>query len=238
MADPKTLDEALLAFQADPPTLVKDKSGQVGNQRTRYADLVQVNAVVLSALNKLGVVYKTRPIVRDVEPRFVLAYELRHVASGTAEAGEYPLKLSENPMQMGSAITYARRYVLLALTGVAAEDEDDDGQSASGRYAQRAEQRRRPPAAGGGATAQRAHRPRQAGPALPGEQPTAGRAGGGISEPQQRKLHASLRDAGKADRASALAYISDVVGHEITSTGDLTGAEASLVLDRLAQAAG
>lgn len=235
MADPKSLDEALAIFQADPPTLVKDKKGQVGNQKTKYADLVQVNAVVLSALNKLGVVYKTKPTLRAEDPKFVLAYELKHVPSDTKETGEYPLKLSENPQQMGSAISYARRYVLLALTGVAAEDEDDDGQTASGRYAQR--QQRQSAPAEGGQTAQRAQRPasRSAQPPLPGEQPAGRSAGGGITDAQQRKLHASLRDAGKADRDEALAYISDVIGRDITSTRELTTAEASRVIDSFAK---
>lgn len=230
MADPKTLDEVLLAFQANPPTLVKDRKGQVGHQKTKYADLVQVNAVVLSELNKFGVIYKTKPTVRAEDPKFVLAYELKHVPSGTAESGEYPLKLSENPMQMGSAITYARRYVLLALTGVAAEDEDDDGQTAAGRYAQRAAQpRQQPAAAAGRQTAQRAARPaRSSGtpPPLPGEDDDAeGRA--------RRRMFALLRDAGLGDRGEGLAYLGDVIGRPVESTKDLTAAELTTVIDRL-----
>ena len=61
MGDPKDIDEALLMLQADPPVLVKDKKGQVGNQKTKYADLVQVNAVVLSRLNALGVAWVCCP---------------------------------------------------------------------------------------------------------------------------------------------------------------------------------
>lgn len=236
MADqtPKSLDEALLIFQANPPTLVKDKRGQVGNQKTKYADLVQVNAVVLSELNKLGVVYKTKPTLRAEEPKFVLAYELTHVASGTSEAGEYPLKLAENPMAMGSAITYARRYVLLALTGVAAEDEDDDGQSASGRYAQRAERRQRAAApAAEGETAQRAQRQqRPAGtqPPLPSE---SAPGAGGISEAQSRKLHACLREAGMTSRDEALLYISEVLGTQIESTAQLSKSQAARTINAL-----
>ena len=60
----------------------------------------------------------------------VLAYVLRHT-SGGEDGGEYPLPSANTPaQQMGSAITYARRYCLLAVTGVAPEDEDDDGASA------------------------------------------------------------------------------------------------------------
>lgn len=238
MSDPKSLDEALAIFQANPPTLVKDKRGQVGNQKTRYADLVQVNAVVLSELNKLGVVYKTKPTLRAEDPKFVLAYELKHVASGTSEAGEYPLKLSENPMQMGSAITYARRYVLLALTGVAAEDEDDDGQSASGRYAQRAAQqtRREPaPPAAEGQTAQRSQRPasrpaRSAQPPLPGEQPAK------LSDSQRGMLMGQFSNLGIEDRTARLNTMSTLVGRRLESANDLSRSEASDMINLLADA--
>jgi hypothetical protein len=228
MADPKSLDEALAIFQASPPTLVKDKQGQVGNQRTRYADLVQVNAVVLAELNKLGVVYKTKPTLRAEDPKFVLAYELRHVPSGTSEAGEYPLKLSENPMQMGSAITYARRYVLLALTGVAAEDEDDDGQTASGRYAQRANQTRQR-AASGQQTAQRGQRyaGQGDGPPLPSNGPA------GLTPQQRGMVQALFGRVGVQDRAARLNIAAQLAGRPLESSNELTKAEASALIGAL-----
>jgi hypothetical protein len=33
--DPKSLDEAILILQSDPPVIVKNKTGQAGNQKTR-----------------------------------------------------------------------------------------------------------------------------------------------------------------------------------------------------------
>lgn len=226
MTEPKNLDEALAILQADPPVLVKDKKGQVGNQKTKYADLVQVNAVVLSRLNALGVVYKTKPTLRAEEPKFVLAYSLKHVASGTEETGDYPLKLSENPMQMGSAITYARRYVLLALTGVAAEDEDDDGQGASGRYAQRAAQpQRQRPAADEQPTAQRA--PRPARPPLPSD------GGTGLSPAQRGMLMGLFGKVGVEDRGARLNIASQLAGRQLGSANELTRAEASRLIETL-----
>ncbi|YCK35139.1 ERF family protein [Actinomadura sp. ATCC 39365] len=224
---PKSLDEALLMLQADPPVLEKNKQGQVGNQKTKYADLVQVNAVVLSRLNALGCVYTTKPTMRPDDPKFVLRYSLKHVASGTEESGEYPLKLSENPMQMGSAITYARRYVLLAITGIAAEDEDDDAQAYDGRTAQRAHRPRSSPP-GRGTPAPTAQRSRTA-PALPAE--TA------ITDAQQQKMGALMREHGITNRDSALALVNEVLqrtdDNQITSRTELTRAEASKVIDRL-----
>src|SRR5690606_31859835 len=82
--------------------------------------------IVLPLLGKHGLSFSARPTL-DEAGRFVLAYSLRH-ESGDSEDGAYPLPTTGTPQQVGSAITYARRYALCAVTGVAA-DEDDDGNS-------------------------------------------------------------------------------------------------------------
>lgn len=217
------LAEALLELQAKPPVLTKNKAGH----QSKYADLVQVNEQVLSRLNELGVIWSCLPNFTE-DGKFVLEYELEHVASATKKSGRWPLKLSDNPQQMGSATTYGRRYALLAVTGIAAEDEDDDGQAASGRRtAQRAPQARREPAAPAPErnTAQRAQRP--AGPPLPGED------GDGITPRQQSLLHVLLGKVGKSEREAGLGYISDVLEREITSTKQLSKADAKRVIDHL-----
>ncbi|MGN9802038.1 ERF family protein [Micromonospora sp. L32] len=224
------LAEALLELQAKPPVLTKNKAGH----QSKYADLVQVNEQVLSRLNELGVVWSCLPTLTE-DGKFVLEYELEHVASATKKSGRWPLKLSDNPQQMGSATTYGRRYALLAVTGIAAEDEDDDGQAASGRRtAQRAAQPRQQarPAAPEQPTAQRAQRPAAAQPPLPGERPD------GISQAQQGLLHVLLGKVGKSNREAGLGYISDVLEREITSTKELSKADATRVIDHLKKAAG
>ena len=130
MTEPKDIDEVILAIQAERPVLTKDRKGQVGNQKTRYADLVQVNEVVLKLLNSLSTTWVCRPHLDSGS--FGLHYSLRHVPSGTEKAGVWPLKLSENPQQMGSATTYGRRYALLAVTGIVADDEVLDEGHADG----------------------------------------------------------------------------------------------------------
>lgn len=238
MADPTSIDEALLMLQADPPVLTKNKDGQVGNQKTKYADLVQVNAQVLSRLNALGVVWKCRPDLLLPDYRFVLQYELKHIASGTAEAGTFPLK-GENAMQQGSAITYARRYALLAVTGIAAEDEDDDGDMASGRQtAQRATQQRAAARTAGreqdgGQTAQRAaQRPRAGRPALPGEDPD-----GPVGPDQHRHMRALWTEIGYGgddNRTRRLNATASILGlAELGSSADLTRGQADQVIARL-----
>jgi hypothetical protein len=216
---PMDINEALLALQADPPVLTKNREGQAGSQKTKYADLVHVNQVVLSKLNSYGVAYIAQPTMQD-DGRFVLAYELLHVASGTSRKGNYPLKLSENSQQMGSAISYARRYALLAVTGIAAEDEDDDGRSTDGRgSAQRSARRASPEQQG--QVAQR----RPSGPPLPSDNL--------ISQPQMAKMQAMFAEQGITTAEAKKAYLEDVVKHPLASTKELTKAEAKAVIDRL-----
>lgn len=234
MDDPKTLAEALAMFQFDPPVLTKDKAAH----QSKYADLVQVNRVVLARLNALGVIWKTKPTLLD-DGKFVLEYELLHVASGESDGGRWPLKLSDNPQQMGSAVTYARRYSLLAITGVAAEDEDDDGNAASGRqYAQRAAQRPRQqrPAeepAEGGRTAQRRAQPaRGTRPSLPGEDPN-----GPVGADQHRRMRALWTEqgmGGEEKRDARLADVAEILKlPEVNSSADLTRGQADQVIAAL-----
>lgn len=217
MSDPKNIDEAILEIQANLPTLVKDKDGQVGSQKTKYADLVQVNAVVLPQLNKLSIAYICVPNLQE-DGKFALEYELLHLPSGTKRAGKYPLKLAEQPMQMGSAITYARRYALLAVLGIVAEDEDDDGRGAEDR--QPRAQRQRP-------AQQQASKPR------PETVQRASASSGTITEAQLGKLQALLREQGFETPADKRTFLESVVRHPLESTKALTTAEASAAIERL-----
>jgi hypothetical protein len=96
--------------------------------------------VVLPLLGKHGLSFSTKPTM--VDGRFVLEYVLRHV-SGQEDGGQWPLSVG-TPQQMGSAITYARRYALSAITGVAPDDSDDDGQAAAAVSHRAAERVERP----------------------------------------------------------------------------------------------
>lgn len=122
-----TLASALAAFQAELPTLGKTNTANTGTYSYRYADLADVSKVVLPLLAKHGLSFSAKPTI-DESGRFVLAYVLRH-AGGGEDAGVYPLPGNATPQQVGSAITYARRYVLQSMTGIA-PDEDDDGKAA------------------------------------------------------------------------------------------------------------
>lgn len=234
MADPKDIHEVLLVLQADLPVLRKDKDGQVGNQKTKYADLAQANDQILTRLNALGTTWVCEPTLLLPDHRFVLKYELRHVASETIREGMFPIK-GDTPMQQGSAITYGRRYALLAVTGVVAEDEDDDGGSASGQqYARRAGQQRAAAQPATGRTAQRAQRPAAAAPPLPGEDVDPA---GKVAQKQMRHMHALWNDlgfGGDENRDNRLTITAKILGlPDLQSSSDLNYGQADQVIDAL-----
>jgi hypothetical protein len=126
--------KALAAFQSDLPKVGKGQTAKVptksgGSYSYSYADLADITEVALPLLTKHGLSFSARPTL--MPDGFVLAYSLLHTG-GHVEGGLYPLPDPERngPQAIGSAITYARRYALCAVTGIAPEDEDDDAASA------------------------------------------------------------------------------------------------------------
>lgn len=139
-----SLAHALAAFQAELPRVAKVNEAKVrsdkGNYVYSYADLTDVTEVAMPLLGKHGLSFIATPTLRDGQ--FVLAYTLQH-ESGQDVGGVYPIAAAlGNPQQVGSAITYARRYALCAVTGIAPGGDDDDAQAATEAAAQEAHQQR------------------------------------------------------------------------------------------------
>ncbi len=215
---PGGLAAALAAVQAKLPEVRKTETATVpmksgGKYSYTYADLADVSRAVLPLLGAHGLSFTCKPTIND-GGRFVLAYSLLH-AGGEREDGEYPLPTSGTAQEIGSAITYGRRYVLCAVTGVA-PDEDDDGSAASQVRVQASNEWENARPA-----------PRKRAPAAESE-PAAF-----MDKPQLAALHAKLGAAELADRDKGLAYMSEVTGREITSSKDLTAGEFRQVMDRL-----
>jgi hypothetical protein len=96
--------------------------------KSKYADLAHVVEGVIPALNAAGVAVLQSPSYDGdmVSVSTVLLHD-----SGSSVTSTLSLRPSKtDPQGIGSAITYGRRYALLAMTGSA--PEDDDGNAASG----------------------------------------------------------------------------------------------------------
>lgn len=96
--------------------------------RSKYADLPSVREAILGPLNDNGISLTQIPSLSG-EGVFELTTLMMHGPSGEFIGGNYPLPSQGKPQEIGSAITYARRYMAAAMAFVAA-DEDDDGNAA------------------------------------------------------------------------------------------------------------
>ena len=128
------LNEIAVALGKAQATLThpakKNKAG-TGNFSYTYADLPAVIDVVKAAFTKSGLSFTQFPSV-DVIERSVSVTTLIMHSSGQFLSSSLAMGLNDlKPQTIGSAITYARRYALSAMAGIAAED-DDDGNTAQG----------------------------------------------------------------------------------------------------------
>ena len=102
------------------------KNPHFGNQ---YANLDSAITATRDALAKHGLV-----VIQRFTPQDTLITTLAH-KSGQWISGEYALGATkQDPQGRGSASTYARRYGLMAILGIAPEDDDGNAGSAGNRY--------------------------------------------------------------------------------------------------------
>jgi hypothetical protein len=121
----ENLAKALAAFQKELPKVGKDKTAKMGTYSYSYTDLATLTHTVLPVLVKHGLTFITYP--RATESGYELVGRLMHT-SGEFLEGALPI-YGRQPQEIGSALTYARRYLAGAMTGVVTED-DDDGKAA------------------------------------------------------------------------------------------------------------
>jgi hypothetical protein len=116
---------ALAAAQQQMGKALKDSDNP--HFKSKYADLSSVMDACIPALNANGFAV-IQPTVDDESGRYVETVLLHE--SGESLKCRVPLIVQKNDMQgYGSAVTYARRYGLMCMAGIA--PEDDDGNAAA-----------------------------------------------------------------------------------------------------------
>jgi hypothetical protein len=108
------------------------KSSTNPHFRSRYADLSACVEAVIDALNQHGIamMQQTSECADGVIVETVLIHESGEVLT----SGKLHVPAAKHdPQGYGSALTYARRYSLMAACGIA--PEDDDGNAATRRTA-------------------------------------------------------------------------------------------------------
>lgn len=134
--------KALVKAQMAMTRAMKDSNNPFFN--SKYADLVSVQDACLPALHENGfaVMHSLGLGKDDNRERYVFTTLLHE--SGQSWECAIPLRVDKDNMQaVGSAITYARRYGLMCLSGVA--PEDDDGNKAAANPPKKEKPESKPP---------------------------------------------------------------------------------------------
>lgn len=131
MSDKASAYAAFVAAQKEfAPAL---KSSTNPHFKSKYADLAACVEAVLDALNNQGLAVMQRPV--NCESGVTVRTSFLHVSGEEIDGGELHVPSAKNdPQGYGSALTYARRYSLMAACGIA--PEDDDGNAASRQHKQ------------------------------------------------------------------------------------------------------
>lgn len=127
------LAAALALAQGEILAPKKGRTAQIksdkGNYQYSYADLSDVIECYRKPLSANGL--SVTQTMRIDGGHLILVTTLIH-KSGQWKDSEYPLQAYNRPQEQGSAITYARRYAVTALLGIAAEDDDDGNAAENG----------------------------------------------------------------------------------------------------------
>jgi hypothetical protein len=123
----KNIAAAFVKAQAEIETAIKDKKNPAF--RSTYADLLAVVEAVKPALAKHGLGFIQEVTEREAGGVYVETV-IVHESGETMRTGRLPIPVGKADAHgYGSAITYGKRYSLMAAFGVPAED--DDGGAAS-----------------------------------------------------------------------------------------------------------
>lgn len=220
MPHSEQLDElaaALVKFQRDMPNVGKSRTADTGTFRYKYADLADVAKAVHPVLAEHGLAFYTLPGPDGLEGW------LLHI-SGQYVSAVLPIQ-GATPQQVGSSLTYMRRYLLGCMTGVVTDD-DDDGKAAQGAPPKRPA---RPPVAPPIATEE--HPAPDGSVDVPLPEPEA--------EPRftesgaRRRMFVALKEVipAAADREDRLAITAQMAGRgSLSSSTELTTREVMIVV--------
>lgn len=245
LAPTAKLAAALAQVQAELPKLERDRTVEVtkkdgGTYSYSYATLANVSDAVLPLLARHGLSFIAMPGTGS-DGKMCVRYSLMH-ESGEALTGEFPISGDGGIQMIGGRITYARRYCLAAVVGIAADEDDESRLSDEPRPAQRAAQRSQrrastPTPDQGAATVQRSAPRAAARPPLPGEDdqpaPPAPETAADLTRAQLTKLHTVFSAIGWTDRNDRLRASSIIVGRSLGTSNDLTKEEAKTLIDTL-----
>lgn len=118
----KNLNAALFKFQGMVNQLPKD--GENPHFKRKYPTLTGLMETIKKPLTECGLLVRSR-----IESGKVIT-DIVHTDIGECISSAMEIQTGGTPQQVGSCITYFRRYALVAMLNLTTED-DDDGNAAS-----------------------------------------------------------------------------------------------------------
>lgn len=118
------------------PNFVTDETAQAGNRTYKYLNLATILKTIKPVFEKHGLAFSQRVTFDNTGEARQTIGTIETIIFDDEEqmvACSYPFFVTGDPQQVGSAITYARRYSLYAVLGIF-PDKDDDGAYAKQRY--------------------------------------------------------------------------------------------------------
>lgn len=98
--------------------------------KSRYADLAACVEAVIDALNNSGIALIQQ--THECESGVIVETTFVHESGEVFSAGKLHVPAAkQDPQGYGSALTYARRYSLMAACGIAPEDDDANAATAA-----------------------------------------------------------------------------------------------------------
>ena len=117
----KSLYSKLFEVQKEIGTVTKDSTNPFFN--SKYFDINKLLAVVKPVLNKHGLVI-LQPLTNTDEGVPALTTTIVEASTGDSISNSVTLPGYKTAQEMGSAVTYTRRYAIQSLLGLEAADDD------------------------------------------------------------------------------------------------------------------
>lgn len=130
------LSDKFMKVLNEVPNFVTDETAQAGNRTYKYLNLATILKTIKPVFEKHGLAFSQRVTFDNTgEARQVIGTVETIIFDDEEQmvACSYPFFVTGDPQQVGSAITYARRYSLYAVLCIF-PDKDDDGAYAKQRY--------------------------------------------------------------------------------------------------------
>lgn len=125
--------KAFDSFTKGKTATVTSKKGEGSSYAYKYGDLADLFDATTAALSDNGLALTQAPCVKDTGD-LVLVTLLAH-ESGQFFRAEFPLHAHATPQELGSEITYLKRYMAGSMLGIQAESDDDGAAAQMARSA-------------------------------------------------------------------------------------------------------